>query len=221
MSLWHTYVEELLYLYDCVTIPGFGSLVATYREARVDTRTGSITPPEKQIVFNSLLTRNDGLLAHWISRREGSDFSRASKRVRHYCDELKTSLNRGETVALGTIGTFRKDRRNRICFDSGNRNFLADSQGMLPVSPALCRKKAIPPAEVRTGSSLIGQWAKYGLSAAAVAGIVVITQSDIFKSTTLATLAGIHTSTRVESYEVQSHKVISPEQDFVDFTPEF
>ena len=63
------FIQELLYQYECVTIPHFGAFLTRSFNAQVDPR-GFFYPPRKEVNFNQLLTANDGLLAHYIARKE-------------------------------------------------------------------------------------------------------------------------------------------------------
>ena len=61
------YISELLFLHDCVIIPDFGGFIGKKRSAILNTTTGTLNPPSKQIVFNKNLNANDGLLISYIS----------------------------------------------------------------------------------------------------------------------------------------------------------
>ena len=56
------YIQELLYKYECVTIPQFGAFLTRPLPAQVSL-SGAIFPPHKEVTFNQLLTTNDGILA--------------------------------------------------------------------------------------------------------------------------------------------------------------
>ena len=58
------YIQELLYQYECVTIPQFGAFLTRSFKAKIDHK-GVFYPPRKEVNFNQLLFVNDGLLAHF------------------------------------------------------------------------------------------------------------------------------------------------------------
>ena len=41
------YIQELLFVHDCVILPGFGGFVANYRPAKIDENQQIVHPPSK------------------------------------------------------------------------------------------------------------------------------------------------------------------------------
>jgi nucleoid DNA-binding protein len=212
------YIEELVYLHDCVIIPGFGGLIGHYRSA-TEGEKGMIVPPSKTILFNKYLQQDDGLLASWIARAEGVDHRKAQARVARFRDSLLARLERGERVSLGTTGTFYLDRRRHLAFESSGCNFLTDTQGMPPL--ALPGRASEAGEEVlRAGSSVLARLFKYGLSAAVITGIIAISQSGILQPGTRADSASIQRVAPAAGTSVAARlPVISPAHDFVDYAP--
>ena len=64
------YISDLLYTHDCVIVPNFGGFVGNRKSAELNKKTGSLSPPSKQILFNRKLTTNDGLLFSYIAQKE-------------------------------------------------------------------------------------------------------------------------------------------------------
>jgi nucleoid DNA-binding protein len=214
-----TYIEELVYLHDCVIIPGFGGLIGHYRSAAWGEKRGMIVPPSKTILFNKHLQQDDGLFASWIARAEGVDHRKAQARVARFRESLLERLEQGERVSLGTIGAFYLDRRRHLAFESSGHNFLTDTQGMLPL--LLPGRASETRQEVlRAGSNVLARLFKYGLSAAVITGIIVISQSGIFQPGTRIDSASIQRVAPAARANVAGRlPVISPAHDFVDYTP--
>ena len=63
-------IKELLYQYECVTIPQFGAFLTRAFEAKVDP-SGLFFPSRKEVYFNQLLIANDGVLAKLHKKRSG------------------------------------------------------------------------------------------------------------------------------------------------------
>ena len=93
MNKYVEYIEELLYLYDCVIVPGFGGFVGVYAGAAIDEKQGRILPPRKTVVFNRHLQQNDGLLIEWIARKETIPYEKAERRVTLFREELRARYN--------------------------------------------------------------------------------------------------------------------------------
>ena len=61
-------ISSLLYLHDCIIIPGFGGFVANQKPSFLNPAHHIFSPPSKRIAFNSSLRIGDGLLANHISK---------------------------------------------------------------------------------------------------------------------------------------------------------
>ena len=187
MQKYIEYISDLLYLHDCVIIPDFGGFICNYTGAYIDETNGTICPPAKEILFNRNLTHNDGLLAGWIAARENIPYEKATQVLALFADDLKNRLNRRERVPFGEIGVFYVDRRFNILFESGDRNFLAESFGMEPIAVRetgqnhpveinLPQPAALHVPAPQPGKHIVRRLqrtVKYGVAAAAVAGVAV------------------------------------------------
>lgn len=224
MNKYVEYIEELLYLHDCVIVPGFGGFICDYTSATINEKTGMIVPPAKRVVFNKHLKQNDGLLIDWVARKEQIDYEKAQRRLALFCEEIKVRLNQKQKVDFGKIGTFSVDRRFNIIFESGNYNFLPDVIGMesLPVITANGKKaRKVSEEYINTESgNIVTRLFKFGLSAAVIAGIVVISQQDIFQGDGTQNMTNMQpTPVKNRTVQVEEPAVISPACDFVDFDP--
>lgn len=222
MDKYVEYIENLLYLYDCVILPGFGGLICNYTAATIESKSGLFTPPSKIVIFNKHLQQNDGLLIHWIAQKENINYEKAQKRLSLFCEEIKVRLNQKQKVEFGTIGTFYTDRCFNIIFEPSTHNFLPDAIGMdsFHVIP-LKGKKNRPEEYINTEpGNLINRLFKYGLSAAVIAGIIIISQQDIFKSDTPSETTNMQpVSVKEKIATPKQIPIISPDYDFVDFDP--
>ena len=75
------YIKELLYQHECVTVPNFGAFLTRSMNILIDTDSGLFLPPRKEVSFNSLLSNNDGVLAHYIAQKEKVSFEQALRRI--------------------------------------------------------------------------------------------------------------------------------------------
>ena len=64
------YISDLLYRYDCVTVPDFGAFLTSRVSAKIHESTHTFYPPKKVLSFNEQLQNNDGLLANYIAEVE-------------------------------------------------------------------------------------------------------------------------------------------------------
>ena len=175
-------------------------------------------------MFNKHLKQNDGLLIDWIARKEQIDYEKAQRRLALFCEEIKVRLNQKQKVDFGTIGTFSVDRRFNVLFESKNHNFLPDVIGMesLPLATVNGKKARKTQDELINTESgnLVTRLFKFGLSAAVVAGIVVISQQDIFQGDGMTNMTNMQPSpVKNKTIIAEDPAVISPNYDFVDYDP--
>ena len=64
------YINQLLYRYQCVTVPGFGAFLTEVQSAHLDETSHSFYPPKKIVSFNPYIKNNDGLLANHLAVSE-------------------------------------------------------------------------------------------------------------------------------------------------------
>ncbi len=125
------YISDLLYLHDCVIIPGFGGFVGNKKSAFIHPVSGIIYPPSKELLFNKNLTQNDGLLATHIAKQEKIDLSETSSLIEDFVQSIQTELNSRSAFKLQKVGTFTKGKEENISFlQDKNLNYNLASFGM-------------------------------------------------------------------------------------------
>lgn len=125
------YIKELLFMHDCVIIPGFGGFVTEYRPARINHESSTIVPPGKEIRFNRNLTHNDGLVISYVSEQKGIGYVDSKRMVTGFVNELARKLEKGKSVVFEEVGTFHNDRNGNLQFEPDpNSNFFPDSYGL-------------------------------------------------------------------------------------------
>lgn len=125
------FIRELLFVHDCVIVPGFGGFIGNFLPAHADESSGTFYPPIRKISFNSNLSHNDGLLFGKISQASGVNYGDSRNMVEAFVKEVKRRLEKGEMVEFDHIGTFVYNRENNILFEpEPNINYHAGSYGL-------------------------------------------------------------------------------------------
>lgn len=125
------YISDLLYRYECVTIPEFGSFLTRRVSATIHESTHAFYPPKKVLSFNEQIQKNDGLLAHYIADVEKIPYEEASKRIEKRVKYLKSYLIEGETIDFHNIGSLSLNVEGNILFEpSYHLNYLTDAFGL-------------------------------------------------------------------------------------------
>ncbi|MDA9126383.1 SPOR domain-containing protein [Flavobacteriaceae bacterium] len=136
------YISDLLYRYECVTLPNFGAFLSHPISARINEGTSSFYPPQKQLSFNVQLKSNDGLLASYISDVENISFEVAARKIENQVSQLKLRLEKGETVEFKHIGELiSSDEGNLSFIPSDSLNYMTEAFGLASfVSPSVERQ---------------------------------------------------------------------------------
>jgi len=136
------YISDLLYRYECVTVPEFGSFLTQHQSAEIHESTNAFYPPKKVLSFNEQIQTNDGLLARYISDVEKIPFETAVQNLSKRVKSLKSYLTEGETLSFENIGDLVLNNDGKIQFSpSYHLNYLTSAFGLSQfVSPAVTRE---------------------------------------------------------------------------------
>lgn len=223
------YIKELLFIHDCVILPGFGGFVANYKPANIDDNLNVGFPPSKAIGFNRNLSKNDGLLINRLAESENLTYSEAEKSVQFFTEDLGVRIQRGERVNLDQIGCFYNDRRYNLLFEpSKELNYLADSFGLeqfeLPKLPLLGVERNIPVIISRTKVRTLFTAKRLWYAAATIPFVLTIALLPINSEHSLlgnkASMGIMEDEKEITEEIVQLKPIISPPEELVIFEPE-
>ncbi|PJJ10135.1 sporulation related protein [Flavobacterium sp. 1] len=136
------YIAQLLYRYQCVTVPGFGAFLAEIQSAQLLENSHSFFPPKKMISFNSNIKNNDGLLANHIAQAEKTSYDYSLSAIEYEVLNWKKSLQEDRSLTIKNIGVLSLNAENNILFAPNEQtNYNAKSFGLTSfVSPAVKRE---------------------------------------------------------------------------------
>jgi hypothetical protein len=125
------YISDLLYRYDCVTVPEFGAFLSHRVSAKIHESTHTIYPPKKVLSFNEQLQNNDGLLANYIAEVEKVPYQVAVEKISKHVKSIKSYLIEGEIITFQNIGELLLNSEGSIVFSpSYHSNYLTDAFGL-------------------------------------------------------------------------------------------
>lgn len=175
------FISDLLYRYDCVTIPEFGAFLTNRLSAKIHETTHTFYPPKKVLSFNEQLQNNDGLLASYIAEVEKLPYQVAVEKVAKQVKAIKTNLIEGETISLDNIGDLLLNTEGNIVFTPSYQiNYLTDSFGLShfnseDITREVYKEKAIAIEEkapiALTPEKRSNNWMKYAAAAVMVLGL--------------------------------------------------
>lgn len=136
------YISQLLFRYQCVTVPGFGAFLTEFQSAQLDENSHSFYPPKKMVSFNPFIKNNDGLLANHLAQAEKISYEIAVNSIQNEVSHWKTKIQEFGNISLKNIGDFSLNSENNIVFVPVDQiNYLTASFGLSSfVSPAVKRE---------------------------------------------------------------------------------
>lgn len=136
------YISELLYRYQCVTVPGFGAFLTENRSAQFQEDTYTFYPPKKVILFNFHLKNNDGLLANHLALGEKISYEQAVTLIESEVASWKLALQKNDVILLKNIGKLILNSEKNVVFEPiDQQNYATASFGLTSfVSPKIKRE---------------------------------------------------------------------------------
>lgn len=136
------YISQLLYRYQCVTVPGFGAFLTEIQSAQLIESSHSFFPPKKMISFNAYLKNNDGLLANHIAQSEKTSYEYAISAIQYEVFNWKKALQENGVFSIKNVGNFSLNADKNLIFTPYDQtNYLTNSFGLSAfVSPIVKRE---------------------------------------------------------------------------------
>ena len=136
------YISQLLFRYQCVTVPGFGAFLTEFQSAQLDENSHSFYPPKKMVSFNPFIKNNDGLLANHLAQAEKISYEIAVNSIQNEVSHWKTKIQEFGNFSVKNVGDFSLNSENNIVFVPIDQiNYLTASFGLSSfVSPAVKRE---------------------------------------------------------------------------------
>lgn len=135
------HLSDLLYRYQCVTVPGFGAFLTEIVSAHVTGSASSFFPPKKVVSFNANVKNNDGLLANHVALQEKISYDLAVVKISTVVNEWNNLLQNRNSVVLKNVGEISVNNEMNWVFEPATTlNYLTDSFGLSSfISPEITR----------------------------------------------------------------------------------
>ncbi len=149
------YISELLYIYDTVILPGFGSFSTTYVPARFVAEKNIVEAPARIADFSPVPKEGHTPLTRVISEQEGMTETAVNDFYGKLVNEIDQSLQSGKKVELENIGLFQLDENGEIRFSPDrNMNYLKEDTGVSHVKAPAFIPSAIKDESGDTADSI-------------------------------------------------------------------
>ena len=151
------HIAQLLYRYQCVTVPGFGAFLTEIQSAQLIESASTFFPPKKMISFNVHLQNNDGLLANHIAKTEKTSYEYAVSAIQYEVFNWKKALQENGLFSIKNIGEFSLNPDKNLVFTPYDQtNYLTNSFGLTAfVSPRVKRELFEQKIETLTEEKII------------------------------------------------------------------
>ena len=178
-------ISELLVNHECVTVPGLGSFIGTFKSAHYDLIKEKFYPPSKQISFNSQIKNNDGLLAKHASQSLKIDYALALKQIHQEVVKINHTLKQAP-FKLKDIGELSLSNENKIIFNpSDSKNYLKESFGLSSINikpvDVTFKNPKIKPIKKLEKTSFFKQAAIWGCLIFGSASIYINVNNDLIE----------------------------------------
>lgn len=125
------YINDLLYRYECVIIPGFGAFLTRHKSAHIDNASNIFHPPSKIVSFNRQLQANDGLFANYVASVDKCSYETALQKIRSFTAEITGELLEGNEISFKNIGQFSLNEEKSLQFEPiQHQNFSTSAFGL-------------------------------------------------------------------------------------------
>ncbi len=150
------YIHDLLYEYSSVIVPDLGAFSTRNQMATINEDTHTISPPVKTVVFNERLKVNDGILVGHIAKMESIPPSLVEEALKQFAATTKATLQAGEAVALGSLGTLQESEKGIEFYPTANLNFSLNSFGFETLELPTVAATTPPSSNENIGAAGIG-----------------------------------------------------------------
>ena len=142
------HINELLFRYECVIVPGFGAFLTHHQSAYTDKDTNAFMPPSKTLSFNRQLQTNDGLLAAHLAKVYGLSYQEALQDLREQVQIWTEQLENKTPLHFVQLGVIESDQEGKWQFRPDPKNiFQATSFGLGPINRVEVNRKGLSTPE--------------------------------------------------------------------------
>lgn len=124
------YLIELLKDNECVVVPEFGAFISKRHSAAIDYANHRFTPPYKEIVFNSKLRNDDGILLNFLMKKENLSKEETLAKIQSFVNQSEAILDVNSELVLEGLGKIRKFGDDYVLTTKTDYNLLGDSFGL-------------------------------------------------------------------------------------------
>lgn len=124
-------IKDLILYHEGLILPGLGGFVTRYHPAEIQKNSNLFNPPSMEIVFDSRMVTDNGLLISRVAKKNNMTEEEARLVVDEYLAGLKKSLQEKDMALIDEVGTLMKDSNGNLAFKPlSGRNYRIQSFGL-------------------------------------------------------------------------------------------
>lgn len=120
------HIQYLITCHDCVVVAGFGAFVAQNVPARISSDGRMLLPPGRMLVFNNVISHDDGLLTGSVARREGMTYEQARAEIAREVELLQRRIDADGFVDIPRVGRLERSAGSALMFTPVADGSVAD-----------------------------------------------------------------------------------------------
>jgi hypothetical protein len=129
-----TIIEELLLRDGFVAVPKLGGFFLRESNSSINSYTFELKPRTTQIIFNSELADDDGLLIHCIKKKTGLSYKESQEWLSNEIESLKSQLAEKKIASLSPLGNLIFNETSGVFFIPKHQiNLHHKSFGLKPI----------------------------------------------------------------------------------------
>lgn len=118
------HIQYLICRHDCVVVPGLGAFVSQYVPAQISSDGLMLLPPSRMLVFNNVISHDDGLLAGSVARRDGISYESARAEVARDVEMLLNRIDMEGYVEIPRVGRLSRSGSSALVFAPVTENSI-------------------------------------------------------------------------------------------------
>lgn len=118
------HIQYLICRHDCVVVPGLGAFVSQYVPAQISSDGLMLLPPSRMLVFNNVISHDDGLLAGSVARRDGISYESARAEVARDVEMLMNRIDMEGYVEIPRVGRLSRGGGSALVFAPVTENAI-------------------------------------------------------------------------------------------------
>ncbi|MFN4122825.1 MAG: SPOR domain-containing protein [Flavobacteriales bacterium] len=142
-------IRDLVLLNECVVVPGFGAFISNPIQVSKHPVSHLIQRPDNNVIFNSSIAMDDGLLVGELMKFSQLSFSEVKVLVNDFVLLIREELNQSRSFEIKGLGEFRQGINGQPLFRKSEELIPLESYGLKSVYAIPILREHAPVRELK------------------------------------------------------------------------